>query len=145
MTTVSDLAPTSVTLAPHAPPRQGLLAPQEEVTWATLGHLTWLAGAIIGLPVLGPLVAWFVLRDRGPFVRHHAAEALNANLSYLIYSLAVGAAAVVIPVLTFGVGLGALAAPIVLSVLGIAFTVVASVQASRGAWYRYPLCIRFVA
>ena len=53
-----------------------------------MAHLSWLAGSLVGLPVLGPLVLWLVLRERGPFVRHHTAEALNPFAACLDYSVA---------------------------------------------------------
>lgn len=121
------------------------MTPADETTWATVGHLSWLAGSLVGLPVLGPLVLFLVLRERGPFVRHHLAEALNLQLSLLLYGVGLAVVGGVLTLLTFGV-----AAPVwalagaALVVVGVVLTVMAAVAASRGQWYRVPLTIRFV-
>ncbi len=121
------------------------MTPADEITWSTLGHLSWIAGSFVGLPLLGPLVTYLVLRDRGPFVRHHNAEALNFQLSLALYALVGGVAGGVLTLVTLGLtapllGLGLLA----VAVAGIVFSVLAAIAASRGEWYRYPLTIRFV-
>ncbi len=121
------------------------MTPADETTWSTVGHLSWIAGSFLGLPFLAPLVLFLVLRERGPFVRHHAAEALNFQLSLLLYGLGVAAVGGILTLVTFG-----LLAPVwalaggALVVVGVVLTVLAAVAASRGQWYRYPLTVRFV-
>jgi uncharacterized Tic20 family protein len=121
------------------------MTPADETTWSTVGHLSWLAGSLVGIPPLAPLVLYLVLRTRGPFVRHHTAEALNLQLSLLVYALAVTVVGGLATLLTVGLlaPLWALAG-IVLVVGGAVLTVVAAVAASKGEWYRYPLTIHFV-
>jgi uncharacterized Tic20 family protein len=108
------------------------MRPEDEKLWATLIHLS---GLIVA--PWGALIGYLVLRDRGPFVRAHTAEALNLQLSYLIYAV------VLIPVtlITFGIG-GLLYIP--LGIVEIVFMILAAVAANRGEWYRYPLTIHFV-
>lgn len=75
-------------------------------------------------------------------MRRHAAEALNFNLSFLIYAVALGFAALVL--LSLSVGVLAVA---LLTALGIGWLVlvcVAATKAGRHEKYRYPLTIRFV-
>lgn len=121
------------------------MTPSDETTWSTLSHLSWLVGSLVGLPVLAPLVAFLVLRSRGPFVRHHTAEALNFQLSLLLYGLVVAVVGGVATLITFGLLAPAWAlAGLVLVIGGAVLTVVAAVAASSGQWYRYPLTIRFV-
>lgn len=121
------------------------MTPADETTWSTVGHLSWLAGSLVGLPFAAPLVLWLVMRDRGPFVRHHLTEAVNFQLSLLVYGLAVGVLGGVLTLVTVG-----FFAPVwallggALVVAGIVLTVLAAVAASRGQWYRYPLTIRFL-
>ena len=72
---------------------------------------------------------------RSAYVRAHANESLNFNLSWLLY-------AIVSVVLIF-IGIGIL----LLLALGIAYVVliiIASVRANNGEFFRYPLTIRFV-
>jgi uncharacterized Tic20 family protein len=122
------------------------MTPADETTWSTVGHLSWLAGSLVGLPVLGPLVLFLVLRDRGPFVRHHTAEALNFQLSLMLYGVGVAVVGGIVTLLTLSLAapLWALAG-LVLVVAGVVLTVMAAIASSRGQWYRYPWTIRFVS
>jgi uncharacterized Tic20 family protein len=51
------------------------------VIWARSGYL----GAIVG-PVI-PLVVYVIRRRRSPFIRYHAAMALNLSLTWTLYAL----------------------------------------------------------
>ncbi len=119
---------------PHATP--------ESRNWAMAAHLSALIGLVIGFSFLGPLVVYLVRRD-DPYVRAHAAEALNFNLSVLIYALVGGFVLVLLILLIVGIVLIPLA--IAAFVAWIVLVVVAGVKASRGELYRYPLTIRFVS
>jgi uncharacterized protein len=101
---------------------------------AMISHLSALV-MFLGIPsVFGPLVAWLAWRD-DPYVGEQAKEALNFNISMLIYA----AVAAVSLILLVGF--------VLLPALFIAWLVLvidASVKASRGVGYRYPFTIRFV-
>lgn len=109
------------------------LRPDEERTWAVVGH----AVPIVLGGFLTPLVLWLVFRDRGPYVADQTKESLNWQLTLLIANVAV----TVLGFLTLGIGF-LLLIPIVIAqiVLGI----IAAVAAGRGEWYRYPFCLRLV-
>ena len=62
-----------------APSVPSPLSPADEKLWATLIHL---GGLFFGF--LAPLIGYLILKDRGPFVRAHAATALNFQLTLLI-------------------------------------------------------------
>ena len=117
-------------------------AASDTTTWAMAAHLTALAALFVGFPFVGPLVVYLTKKEN-PFVRRHAAEALNFNLSIMLYTIVL---AVVTFVLLF-VLVGVLLIPlfVALFVGWIVFVIVASVAASRGEEYRYPLTIRFVS
>ena len=114
----------------------------DTTTWAMAAHLTALAALIIGLPFIGPLIIYLAKKDN-PFVRRHAAEALNFNLSIMLYTLLLGIVTVILLFLIVGILL------IPLFLVGfaawIAFVIIAAVAASRGQEYRYPLTIRFIS
>lgn len=112
------------------------LSPQDEKLWSTLTHLSPLVAGIIGLPFLGPLIAYLVLRDRGPFVRWHTAQALNFQLTVLLAYIVSGLLAIVV------IGFFLLVAVWVVSVV---FMIMAAIAANRGEYYRYPLTITFVS
>lgn len=107
-----------------------------------LSHLSALV-AFVGVPsFVGPLVVWLLERGRDPFVAEQAREALNFNLSLLLYL----AGGVVLSVLTIGLGL-LLVVPlaVVAAVAWLALTVIAALRAADGQIYRYPLTLRLIA
>ena len=114
------------------PPPQPPVDPrQADTTWSVLAHLS-----IFVLSLIGPLAIYLVYKDRSPFTRHHAAEALNFHLTLLIATL-------VSFVLVFVV-IGIVLLPAVI-LAGWVFGVIAAVAAGNGTLYRYPLSIRFVS
>jgi uncharacterized protein len=126
--------------------------PNDVRGWGIAAHLAGLGAALLTAAVfgfLGPLLVWLLKRDQQPFIDHHAKEALNFQLSVLVYLA--GAAVLAIPafivgVLTLGVGLVALAILVGAAVLAwFVLPIVAAVKASNGEGFRYPLTIRFVS
>ena len=78
---------------------------------------------------------WLLKRD-DPYVDYHAKEALNFNISFLIYGI----------VATFSIIflVGLLLLPVVL-VSWFVLVIVAAVKASSGEYYRYPMTLRFIS
>jgi uncharacterized Tic20 family protein len=109
---------------------------EEERNWAMAAHLSSVLGVWAAfLGAVGPLVVLLAKGDRSPFIRSQAVEALNFNISVLLYSVA---AWILVFVL---IGIPILVA---LFVFWLVFTVVATVKVSHGQAYRYPLTIRLV-
>jgi uncharacterized Tic20 family protein len=94
-----------------------------------LAHL----GCVLGGFIL-PLVIYLV-EKRDPFVRHHAAEALNFQLAVIV------ALVVSIPLMLLIVGFFTFLAAMVLNWV---FGIMGAIKASQGQWWRYPVNIRFV-
>jgi hypothetical protein len=109
--------------------------PSEDRNWAMGAHLSAFIAAYIALGFLGPLVVLLVRGDRSQFVRKHAVEALNFNLTVLIY--------IVISVILAIVLIG-LVMLLALGILYVVTVIVGAVRANAGEPYRYPLTIRFV-
>jgi uncharacterized protein len=105
--------------------------------WNILCHASALLGVFLHFPghLLGPLVVWLAKRDDSPEIDAHGKESLNFQISMLIYN---GIAVVFCLVL---IGFAFLA---VLWVLNAVFVIVASIRASDGKFYRYPMTIRFI-
>ena len=102
---------------------------------AMLGHLSAFI-TFVGIPSLvGPLVVWLLNRD-DPFVEQQAKDALNFNISFLIYVIAAAISIILL--------IGLLALPAVL-VTWFVLVIVASVKAANGENYRYPFTIEFVS
>ena len=106
-------------------------------TWCAFIHASALLGVFIHFPghLLGPLILWLVKRDDAPELDAHGKEAVNFQISMLIYN---AVAAVFCLVL---IGFVFLA---ILWVLNAIFVIIASIQASDGKFYRYPMTIRFI-
>jgi len=107
--------------------------------WAMFCHLSGLALFIPVLPVIGnviaPLIIWQIKKDDYPFVDEQGKEAVNFQLSVLIYGIVAG-------LLCFAC-IGFVLVPAVI-VLDVIFLLIAAVKANDGYHYHYPLTIRFI-
>ncbi|MDQ1536432.1 MAG: uncharacterized protein QOE58_825 [Actinomycetota bacterium] len=113
------------------------MTPASQRSWAMGTHLSpFLASFAGGMTFLGPLIGYLVFKDRGMFIRKHAAEALNFQLTMWIGLI------ISFPLLFVGIGFltgGAIfVAMLVCHILG-------AVAANEGREYRYPFTIRFVS
>jgi uncharacterized Tic20 family protein len=84
--------------------------------------------------------------NESAWVRRNAVESLNFQLSVLIYGFVGGMVAVVVAIVTLGIGL-LLVIPLALAFAGfwLVMTIIAAVKAGNGEDYRYPLTIRMVS
>ena len=101
-----------------------------------LCHLLAFSGFIIPFGmIIGPLVIWLIKKDRSQFVNEQGKEALNFQISIIIYSIV----ATILSLIVIGIFL-----LIAILVVWIIFVILASVKAHEGKSYRYPLTIRFI-
>ncbi len=109
---------------------------KDEKTWGMLCHLAALAG-FIGIPfdtIIGPLVVWLVKKNEMLFVDEQGKEALN-------FQITMASATMVLAMITCSSGgIGAIA---VLAV-NVIFVIIASIKASGGEHYRYPMTVRLI-
>lgn len=121
--------------------------------WSHLGPLLVLIGGMVlsagTLSIFAfafPLVVMNTVGNRSARVREHAVESLNFQLSMLIYSVGLIIVAIAVGIVTLGFGL-LLLIPIIitLGIFELVVMVLATVQASNGGFYRYPITIRFVS
>ena len=112
-------------------------APQvstESRNWATMTHLSGFVG-LFGIPSLfGPLAVWLLKKD-DPHIVGEAIEALNFNISFLLYAIAAGISIIAL--------VGVILLPMVL-IAWFVLTIVAAVRTADGETYHYPFTIRFV-
>ena len=127
------------------PPSDGTPAiSQDDRTWALVAHIGSLVAAWFAVGFLAPLVVMLVKSDR-PFVRRHAVESLNFQISLLIYAVVGVIVAFLAGLVTFGAALFVvIPVALVLGLAVLAVIIVATVKASQGEDYRYPLTIRFI-
>ena len=115
----------------------GFPAPtQEERNWALAAHVGTFVAAWFAMGFLCPLLIMLTKGKESAFVRRHAVESLNFQISLLIY-LAVSAVLVLVIV-----GLVLLAA---VGIFALVVIILATTKAANGEDYRYPLCLRLVS
>ncbi len=125
--------------AEAAPPEEAAEVPyelsSESRNWATFAHLSAFV-MFLGIPsLIGPLVVWLAKKD-DPFVEAQAKEALNFNISMLIYAIAAGISILLV--------IGIIALPAVF-IAWFVLVIVAAIRSADGEQYRYPFTIRLVS
>jgi uncharacterized Tic20 family protein len=109
---------------------------ETERNWAMFCHLAAFAGFFVPFGgVIGPLVIWLSKRDESTWINENGKASLNFQLSMLLYMV------LVVPLCLIIIGIPLL---IILGTLKIIFIVIASVKASKGEEFRYPLAIPFI-
>src|SRR5881398_3295013 len=106
-------------------------------TWCVLCH----ASALLGLffhflgHILGPLIVWLLKRGDSPEIDAYGKESINFQISMLIYD----AVAAILCIVLIGI-------PILIGlwILNTVLVIIASIQASEGKFYRYPITIRLI-
>ena len=103
-----------------------------------LAHATALVGFLVPVAghIVGPLIVWLAKRHDSPEIDAHGKESMNFQISMVIWYCIAGILCLVL------IGIPIL---ILLHLLNIIFVIVASIQASEGKLYRYPLTIRFIS
>ena len=109
----------------------------------TMGMLVHLLALLTGF--LGTLILWLIKKDQSRFVDHHGKEAINFQLTILIYVFGLMALGIVAGLVTLGLGLF-LIFPLmfVISIGAFILEIMACLAANRGEWHRYPMTIRFI-
>ena len=109
------------------------LAPKgSDKIWSMLSHLS----ALLGVGFLLPLVVYLAMRKESEYVATNAREALNFHITVLIYGLCC------IPLVFILIGIPLL---IVLGLGSLVLAIIATIKASDGQCYRYPLTLRLVS
>ncbi|GJQ29435.1 MAG: orotate phosphoribosyltransferase [Phycisphaerae bacterium] len=124
---------------PHAPnpaadPLHDPHAAEWERTYSMFTHLSLLAVHIF-VPVVAALVMWLIKREQSPFVDDHGKEAINFQISLVIYFVASLC-------LSF-CGVGVVLA-IAVYALGLIGMVMGAMAAYKGRYFRYPMTMRLV-
>ena len=124
------------------------MSPEDERTWGAISH----AGAVVAmicsagfLGFLASIAVYVMYKDRGPFVRAHAANSLNIQITMFIWLVVLGILTIPIALLTLGLGL-----VVMLPALAAAFLfagilhVIGTLKAYNGEWWNPPFTPRFV-
>ncbi len=109
---------------------------RDQNIWAMLCHLSTFSGCIIPFgSIVAPLIIWIVKKDEYDFVDFHGKEALNFQITMLIYLF------VSILLMFLIIGFFLIFAVLIFDLI---VTIIATVRAYDGKTYRYPLSIRFI-
>ena len=99
--------------------------------WGMLSHLS----AFFGVGIILPLVVYLAMRHESEYAASNAKEALNFHISVFIYAVCF------IPLTFILIGIPLL---IILGLGSLVLAIIATVKASEGHCYHYPLTIRLV-
>lgn len=117
------------------------LSPDQERTWAAMAHVLALPAMLVAMAFLAPLIVLLAYGNRSAWVRRHAVESLNFQITGLL----LGAAAGLLTLLTLGVALiVVIPLGLVYGVFWLVVVLLATFAANRGEDYRYPLTLRLV-
>jgi uncharacterized protein len=134
---------------PYGQPAYGLGGDGSTVddrNWAGAAHWGSFVSAFVALAFLAPLLVLLLKGPQSAFVRRHAVESLNFQISMLIYATVGGFVAMILAFVTFGLALLVIIpAALALCVLWVVTVIQGSIKASQGLDYRYPLTLRLVS
>jgi uncharacterized protein len=109
---------------------------ETERNWAMLCHLSAFAGFFFPFgAIIGPLICWLSRKDESVWVDRNGKSALNFQLSMLLYMV------LTLPLFIIIVGIPIMAFLLVLKIICI---IIASVRASKGEEFKYPITIPFI-
>jgi len=114
-------------------------ATADERTFAMFMHLSLLAHTVLTMiAIIAPIIMWNIKKNESPFLDDHGREAINFQISLLLYSV------LTIPIGIITCGLGFFVLPVGIYILGLIGMILAAVAANRGEFYRYPMTLRFI-
>jgi hypothetical protein len=111
------------------------LSPADENVWSGAAHWSAILASFVGLGFLGPLIVLLTQGTKSPRVRANAVESLNFEITFII--------AMIASVLLIFIVVG-IVTTILIPLAWLILRILASVQASSGQDYRYPVNIRLV-
>ncbi len=110
--------------------------PETERNWSMLCHLSAFAGFFFPFGgVIGPLICWLSKRDESAWINLNGRNSLNFQLSMLLYIV------LAIPLCFIIIGIPII---VMLGTLKVICIIIASIKASKGEVFRYPLVIPFI-
>jgi len=109
----------------------------EERKWAMFAHIGTFSSMLVPMGnFLAPIIIWQLKKNESEFVVDQAKEALNFQISVLIYALL--SFLLVFIFIGFFLLFG-------LVLFSLIIVIVAGVKANEGEYYRYPMCIRLIS
>lgn len=118
---------------------------KDDKLFGMLCHLSSFSTILIPMGfILGPLIIWLIKKDSSAFVNDQGKEALNFQISMIVYGIAGSIICAILMLVVIGfillillwIGIG---------LLWLIMTIIASVRAYEGQTFRYPITIRFIS
>lgn len=132
----------SAPAAPVEPSKPGMTAAQ----WALVLHLSPLLALAVccapGVAIVGPLIVWLIKRPESAELDAIGKRVLNFQISYAIYSVAIGIASTVLSAVQIGWLLWP--AGIAVGLAWLTFTIIGAVKQRRGEVYRPPFVLDLI-
>lgn len=118
---------------------------QNDKNYSALIHFSGFAGYFFPLGnFIMPLILWSIKKEESNFIYEHGKNAVNFQLSLLIYTFLLALLIIPITILTLGLGLIAVILAIIPAfLLSIILVVSACIKALNGEPYDYPFTIEF--
>ena len=121
----------------YAPPKT-TITPDQERTWGMLSHLVPLGAMVLSagtLGFVGSLVIYLMYKDKGPFVRAHAANSVNVQIvTGIVLILSFPLMLLLVGFITFPLAL----------LYAFVMHVIGAIKANKGEWWSPPLTPAFV-
>ena len=123
---------------PVAYRQQQVLDPAQQRQWGMLSHLIPLIAMVLSAGLLGfvgSLIIYVMYKERGDFVRQHAANSLNIQIiTGIILLISFPLMFVLVGFATYGIAL----------VVAFVLHLIGALKANRGEWWRPPMTLRLV-
>ena len=117
---------------------QSSITPAQERTLGAAAHAVPLVAMILSagtLGFVGSLVIYLMYKDRGPFVRQHAANSLNVQIiTGIVLLISFPLMLVLVGFVTYALAL----------VFAFVLHVIGAIKANNGEWWDPPMTPRFV-
>lgn len=111
-----------------------------------MGMFVHLGGLLTGF--ITPLIIYVLKKDESPFIRDQARHSLNAQISYLIWTIVAlvvfSVVGFVLALVTFGLGFFLMYVGFVPLIALLAFEIIACIKANDGEGYRIPFSLDLV-
>jgi uncharacterized Tic20 family protein len=109
---------------------------ETERNWAMLCHLSAFAAFFFPFGgIIGPLICWLTRKDESQWIDQNGKASLNFQMSVLLYMV------LAVPLCFIIVGIPIVVFLVLLKVICI---IIASVKASKGEEFKYPVSIPFI-
>ena len=111
----------------------------EERTMAVLSHILCVIGGF-----LAPLIIYLIKKDESAYIRSHAKESLNFQLTVLLAWIALWIVTMILTFIFFFFSFLWFPLMVLLMIANLVLVIIATIRASENKIYKYPFSIKFV-